>query len=101
MAKRVLVTGAAGFIGSHLCRRLAADGNEVVALDDLTEGSLDALRDVPEARFEKVDIRDAEAVGSAARGCEVIYHQAAKRSVLRSMEQPVLTTEVNVDGTLN
>ncbi len=85
----------------HLCRRLVADGNEVVALDDLSEGSLDALRDVPEARFEKADICDAEAVASAARGCEVIYHQAAKRSVLRSMEQPVLTTRVNVDGTLN
>jgi nucleoside-diphosphate-sugar epimerase len=101
MTKRVLVTGAAGFIGSHLCRRLVADGNEVVALDDLSEGSLDVLREVPEARFEKADICDAEAVVAAARGCEAIYHQAAKRSVLRSMEQPVLTTKVNVDGTLN
>ena len=101
MAERALVTGAAGFIGAHLCRRLVADGVEVVALDDLSEGSLEALHDVPEARFVEADIRDAEKVASAARGCGAIYHQAAKRSVLRSMEQPVLTTEVNVSGTLN
>ena len=101
MTDRVLVTGAAGFIGSHLCRRLVADGHEVVALDDLSEGSLDKLRDVPEVRFEQVDIRDGERVAKAASGCKAIYHEAAKRSVPRSMEQPVLTTAVNVDGTLN
>jgi UDP-glucose 4-epimerase len=98
---RVLVTGAAGFIGSHLCRRLVADGAEVVALDDLSEGSMDNLRDVPEIRFVQADLRDEQAVADAARGCVTIYHQGAKRSVPRSIEQPGLTTDVNVRGTLN
>jgi len=101
MHERALVTGAAGFIGSHLCHGLVAEGCDVVALDDLSEGMLEHLHDVPEIRFEHADIRDGEAVAEAARGCRVIYHQAAKRSVLRSMEQPALTTEVNVGGTLN
>ena len=52
-------------------------------------------------RLEQVDIRDGDKVAKAARGCGAIYHQAAKRSVPRSMEQPELTTMVNVDGTLN
>src|SRR5207247_2179548 len=101
MHERVLVTGAAGFIGSHLCRGLVAEDCDVVALDDLSEGALANLDDVPEVRFVRADIRDASVVAEAARDCRVIYHQAAKRSVLRSMEQPALTTEVNVGGTLN
>jgi nucleoside-diphosphate-sugar epimerase len=101
MHERVLVTGAAGFVGSHLCRGLVAEGCDVVALDDLSEGTLESLAGVREVRFVRADIRQVGAVAEAARGCGVIYHQAAKRSVLRSMEQPTLTTEVNVGGTLN
>jgi len=101
MHERVLVTGAAGFIGSHLCRGLVAEGCDVVALDDLSDGTLESLDPVPEVTFVHADIRDADTVADAARDCGVIYHQAAKRSVLRSMEQPALTTEVNVGGTLN
>ena len=101
MTDRVLVTGAAGFIGSHLCRRLVADGVEVVGLDDLSDGSTENLRDVPEVRLVEVDLRDEAAVASAARGCRTILHQGAKRSVARSMEEPGLVTDVNVRGTLN
>jgi nucleoside-diphosphate-sugar epimerase len=100
-AGRVLVTGAAGFIGSHLCRRLVAEGAEVVGFDDLSEGSLDNLRDVPEVRLIEADLRDEAAVADAARGCSTIYHQGGKRSVPASMERPGLTTDVNVRGTLN
>src|SRR5262245_4876495 len=99
---RVLVTGAAGFIGSHLCRRLVAEGHEVVGFDDLSEGDEGSnLADVPEARLVEGDVRDADAVADAAAGCEVIFHQAARKSVPRSVAEPEAFAEVNVGGTLN
>jgi len=98
---RCLVTGAAGFIGSRLSFRLLADGNDVVGLDDLSTGSLENLSDQPEIDLEVGDLRDADLVTRVARGCEVIYHLGAVRSVPRSIAEPVLTTEVNVGGTLN
>jgi UDP-glucose 4-epimerase len=101
MTRRILVTGGAGFIGSHLCRRLVAEGDDVVVLDDLSEGTLENLRDVPEVRFVHGDLRDEAVVAEAASGCSGILHHAAKRSVPRSMREPVLTTDVNVRGTLN
>jgi UDP-glucose 4-epimerase len=101
MAARALVTGAAGFIGSHLCRRLVADGFEVRGLDDLSAGSLDDLRDVPEVDLRTDDLRDADAVARAAEGVDAIFHQGAKRSVPYSIEHPVEVLDVNVKGTLH
>jgi nucleoside-diphosphate-sugar epimerase len=101
MSERVLVTGAAGFIGSHISRRLVAEGFEVVGLDDLSDGSLDNLRNVPEVRFVQADIRDEAAVAGAAVGCATIFHHGAKRAVPRSMAFPAQTTDVNVGGMLN
>jgi nucleoside-diphosphate-sugar epimerase len=98
---RVLVTGAAGFIGSHLCRRLLAEGHDVAGLDDLSDGSLDNLADAGQVDFIEADLRDEEAVAKAAAGADVIFHEGAKRSVPRSVAQPGLTTDVNVRGTLN
>lgn len=98
---RCLVTGAAGFIGSHLCRRLIAEGHEVVGFDDLSEGRLENLADSREVRLEEGDLRDASAVQRVAGGCDVIFHQAAMKSVPRSIEDPVTFTEVNVLGTLH
>jgi UDP-glucose 4-epimerase len=98
---RVLVTGAAGFIGSHLCRRLVADGYEVVGLDDLSVGSLDALSDLPEIRFHKTDLLDQESVRDAAAGCRAILHHAARKSVPRSLREPDVFLDVNVRGTMN
>jgi UDP-glucose 4-epimerase len=95
------VTGAAGFIGSHLCRRLVAEGHDVVALDDLSEGSLARLADVGEVRFVEADVLDGAAVTDAARGCDAIFHLAAKRSVQRSMADPSPTVTVNAQGTLS
>jgi nucleoside-diphosphate-sugar epimerase len=98
---RVLVTGAAGFIGSHLCRRLVAEGHEVVGLDDLSAGTLDNLADVPEVRLVEADLRDEAAVADAARGAEAILHHAARKSVPRSIREPDAFVDANVRGTLN
>jgi UDP-glucose 4-epimerase len=98
---RVLVTGAAGFIGSHLCRRLVAEGEEVVGLDDLSAGDLANLADVPDVRFVEADLRDEAAVARAAEGCDAILHHAARKSVPRSVREPDVFVDVNVRGTLN
>jgi len=98
---RALVTGAAGFIGSHLAGRLITDGHDVVGLDDLSDGAVGNLDRAPGMRFVRADLRDSDAVRSAVSGCEVVFHQGAKRSVPRSINEPELFTEVNVRGTLN
>ena len=98
---RALVTGAAGFIGSHLCRGLLAAGHEVVGLDDMSFGTEDNLDDAREVRLEVADLRDRAAVRRAAEGCDVIHHHGAMRSVPLSVRFPVRTTQVNVEGTLN
>ncbi len=99
---KVLVTGGAGFIGSHLTDRLVADGHTVVVLDNLSTGSLGnlaAARDRIE--FLEGDLRDRATVERACRGVEVVFHQAALAAVARSVENPREVTEVNVGGTLN
>jgi nucleoside-diphosphate-sugar epimerase len=101
LSVRVLVTGAAGFIGSHLCRRLVAEGHDVVGFDDLSEGSLANLVDVPEVRFIQGDLRESEAVSKALVGCHVVLHHGAMRSVQLSVVEPQRFTDVNVLGTLN
>jgi nucleoside-diphosphate-sugar epimerase len=98
---RALVTGAAGFIGSRLCHRLIADGHDVVGLDDLSFGRPEALAGLGELRLVEADVRDGAAVADAARGCDVLFHQAALKSVPRSIEEPERYVEVNVRGTIN
>lgn len=101
MNSTVLVTGAAGFIGSNLCGRLTAEGYVVKGLDDLSEGSLDNLADFPEVELVVGDLRSHQTVEEAARNCEVIFHLGAVRSVPRSMDDPVTTMGVNLEGTFN
>jgi len=102
--KRVLVTGGAGFIGSHLVDRLANEGCRVVVLDDLSSGSLENIRghlDSGKVRFIEGDVRGSEAVEEAMKGADLVCHSAAVVSVPYSMREPLLTHEVNATGTLN
>ncbi len=95
---RVLVTGGAGFIGSNLANGYLADGHDVVILDDLSTGFEEH---VPrEAHFVRGSITDDDAVAAAVRDVEVVHHHAAARAVLRSVEDPLTTDEVNSGGTL-
>src|SRR2546426_1139037 len=86
--KRVLVTGGAGFIGSHLVERLGAR-NEVTVLDDLSTGSLRNLAAVPgELHVKRASILDTDVVAPAMAGQDVVYHLAAKTSVPESIAKP-------------
>lgn len=97
---RVLITGGAGFIGSHLVREALARGYEVRVIDNLSTGRLRNLFEV-EQDIELVegDIRDYALLQQLMYGVEVVFHQAALPSVPRSIEDPVTTTAVNVVGT--
>lgn len=100
---RYLVTGGAGFIGSNLVAALTAAGERVRVLDNLATGRWEHLDGLPhQSLIERVtgDIRDASAVASAAKGVEVIFHQAALGSVPRSVEGPIESDAVNVGGTV-
>jgi nucleoside-diphosphate-sugar epimerase len=104
---RYLVTGGAGFIGSHIAVRLLADGNNVRILDDLSTGrreNLDAVRAADASggfEWMEGDVRSLDTCRRACAGIEYVLHQAALASVQRSMENPVDSTEVNVSGTVN
>jgi nucleoside-diphosphate-sugar epimerase len=95
----VLVTGGGGFIGSALARALVARGDDVRVLDNFLTGSRARVPDG--AELVEADLRDAAAVADACRGAEVVFHQAALRSVPKSVDQPRLATECNVMGTLS
>jgi UDP-glucose 4-epimerase len=95
---RALVTGGAGFIGSHLVEALVARGDDVVVLDNLATGRLENVPD--DAQLIEGDVADEAAVARAVSGCEVVYHQAALGSVARSVEQPLHSDHANVHGTL-
>jgi UDP-glucose 4-epimerase len=99
---KVLVTGGAGFIGSHIATRLVAEGHEVVAFDNLTSGKRENLQHLA-GKVELVvgDVRDAAALADVSRGCAVAFHQAAIVSVPYSVDHPQETHDVNIQGTLN
>ncbi|MDE0962302.1 MAG: SDR family oxidoreductase [Candidatus Latescibacteria bacterium] len=96
-----LVTGGAGFIGSHLCRRLLADGHAVRVIDDLSSGQRDNLADIiDEVELVVGDLRDEALLDKVLRGVDYALHHAAVASVQTSVERPLFEQEVNAVGTL-
>lgn len=97
-----LVTGGAGFIGSHLVEHLVATGEQVRVLDDLTTGNRQNLSGVA-GRCQLIEgsVTDRTAVAQAVRGCDVVYHLAALPSVAQSVTDPLQSHEISATGTLN
>jgi nucleoside-diphosphate-sugar epimerase len=99
---RYLVTGGAGFIGSHIVEELIRRGQEVIVLDDLSAGRQENLAGVrTKVEFRLASTTDLPAVESACRGVDYVIHLAARTSVPRSIKDPLETNRVNIDGTLN
>jgi nucleoside-diphosphate-sugar epimerase len=100
--KTYLVTGGAGFIGSHIAEELVRRGEKVRVLDSFITGKRENL--APFRSFVELiegDIRDLETCQRALRGVNYVFHQAALPSVPRSIHEPLLANEINVNGTLN
>lgn len=101
---RFVVTGGAGFIGSHIAEALARRGDEVVILDNLFSGRVENIRhllDMPAVTFVNGSITDQLLLQDACRDADGIFHEAAITSVPRSVKDPLASNETNVSGTLN
>ena len=100
-SKTILVTGGAGFIGSHLAERLVADGHGVVLVDDLSTGSLDNIAHLlghPSVEFVRESVRNEMTMTTLVDRCDMIYHLAAAVGVQLIVDQPVHTIETNIHG---
>src|ERR1043166_6414902 len=102
MSDFFLVTGGAGFIGSHLVRKLLREGARVRVVDNLSTGKRDRLRGV-ESAIELIidDLSDPSVCDRAAQGIDYVFHEAAVPSVQRSVRDPAGTNRANVTATLN
>src|SRR5574337_1917829 len=97
---RTLVTGGAGFIGSNLVRALLERGDDVRVLDNFSTGFRENLEGL-DVDIVEGELRSYERVHNAVRGVEVVYHLGALGSVPRSVQDPLTSSAVNVEGTLN
>ena len=100
--RRVLVTGGAGFIGSHLVDRLLDDGHEVIVLDNLSTGRPGNLAQCNDKRLSvyQVDITDFDKIESCFKEVEWVFHLAALADIVPSIQQPMKYHKANVDGTV-
>ena len=97
-----LVTGGAGFIGSHICEELVSQGHAVRAFDNLSSGYRRNIEHLGQSvEFVEGDIRDPEALDRACRSVTHIFHEAALVSVFDSVEKPAEANDINITGTLN
>ncbi|HMH42972.1 MAG TPA: SDR family oxidoreductase [Pyrinomonadaceae bacterium] len=96
-----LVTGGAGFVGSHVARALVEQGLKVRIIDNLSTGYLDNINEVGEVDFVNASINDHDALMRALEGVELVFHQAAIPSVPRSVNNPIETHDASVNGTFS
>lgn len=94
------MTGGAGFIGSNLAQTLLGLGHEVTILDNLSSGSRANLADLGAARFLEGDLRDEALLAEAMAGCEAVFHLAASVGNKRSLDHPLIDSDINLMGTL-
>jgi len=97
-SKNILVTGGAGFIGSHLVDKLIEQGNEVLVIDNLSSGKKENIN--PKAEFHKIDIRDPE-ISRFIKKIQIVFHLAAQPIVDIAYNNPLETIEINIMGTAN
>ncbi|OIP79081.1 MAG: NAD-dependent dehydratase [Candidatus Portnoybacteria bacterium CG_4_8_14_3_um_filter_44_10] len=96
---KTLVTGGAGFIGSHLVDELIKQGYEVIVIDNLSNGKKENLN--PKAKFYKKDVRDLKSIAPHFKGVDFVFHLAALPRVQFSIEHPIEANDNNINGTLN
>jgi UDP-glucose 4-epimerase len=100
--KNCLITGGAGFIGSHLVRRLVKENHQVMVVDNLCEGKLENIADIKnKVKFYQEDILNLKFLKKIFKNVDYVFHEAALRSVERSVHNPLETNKVNIEGTLN
>lgn len=109
---KVLVTGAAGLVGSYSCKHFASQGHEVIGIDNFmrgkifgsggdTSGNAQHLKsELPSLNFHEVDIRDSDTIAPLVKGCDIVVHTAAQPSHPRSIEIPIEDFGINAEGTL-
>lgn len=98
---KALITGGAGFIGSHLSERLLKQGHSVTVLDNLSTGCMENMKtaaDYPDFQFIRGSICDSKTVEQAVQGCDCIFHMAAAVGVRLIVERPIKTLETNISG---
>jgi len=102
-SKKCLVTGGAGFIGSHLVERLLTDGHHVIVVDNMVAGTpnnLDAFKGDPRLQIQADDVSDSDAIKPLFEGIDWVFHLAAMADIVPSIEDPISYHRANVEGTI-